>query len=401
MIMADNRRRDEFMANVIQGLATTNQNNNNPSSGNNTRERNYNVMPDLSQRISKFEGSGGSHEVKEWLRTLNGMRARQHWSNDIALETATMNLTRGAKNWYRLIADRITTFEEFETEFRNTFLINESVTVRWNKMQSRVQGKDGDVTDYFYSKAQKCARLGLDFAGRREQILGLWSRELYGAMAARNHVDLNDLYHSIMADEEMRTQRTNRIKMQHDKPASTPSTRPRTATTQQTKDTSTNVKTSSNINEIVTQESNIQEPTGREEWDEEILHINCVTETTEDAVSKYLKPVLLGEHQVMGLIDQGSATCTIKALVVLKNDLRMIKRPLDLRSFGPEHCQVHSPGIITEDVIIDGVQVSAVDFRIVPDDAQATDVIIGRTFTDHTTVNYHKIGNELKFEAVD
>lgn len=100
-----------------------------------------------------------------------------------------------------------------------------------------------------------------------------------------------------------------------------------------------------------------------------------------------------------GLIDPGSAACTIKTMIVTQNNLQMKSQPIDLRSFGPEHFKVHSPGIVVLDVVIDGVKVQDVDFRVVPDNAQAVETIIGRTYTDHPRVNYHKVGDQLKFES--
>ena len=49
------------------------------------------------------------------------------------------------------------------------------------------------------------------------------------------------------------------------------------------------------------------------------------------------------------------------------------------------------------DVSVDDVLLEKICFHVVPDDAQALDVIIGRTFTDHSRMNYCKEGDKLTF----
>lgn len=59
---------------------------------------------------------------------------------------------------------------------------------------------------------------------------------------------------------------------------------------------------------------------------------------------------------------------------------------------------VTSPGIVQATIVIDGASVSDVVMRVVLDDTQAVEAIIGRSFTDHPTVNYHKVEDTLTFE---
>lgn len=435
MILEDNRRRDVMMAELLRSMSTT------------TRDTNYNIMPDLSQRFSPYDGTTGAVGARDFLRTLNGMKTRQHWSDDIALEVASMNLTGGARDWYRMYAEEITTFDQFTTKFKNTFIVNESAGQRWEEMQKIIQGKDEDVTKYFYAKAKKCARLDLSFEDTKEQILiGLRSKDVYDAMAAKEHADLTHLYHSIIRDMTTRSQRVQRIKTTTERPTTLTAQRPRgtyaSAATQHNTEISTSASREATGQGAVGTKSSPPRPRSLPRFNQEgeakcyncnnyghiakdcdqpvkprncktcdkrhlpgecdrgSLNINCVMTTAEDTVRKYVKPVKLGDAEVTGLIDPGSAACTVKATAILRYGWEMIKQPLHLRSFGPEEYQVFSPGIIKQDVTVEGVTVKQIPFRVVPDDAQATDVLIGRPFTDHPSVNYHKVGEKLTFELV-
>lgn len=78
MILADNRQIEEMVAMLMNNLGTT------------FRSTNYDVMSNLSKRISTYDGNRGSRVAREWLGMLNSITSRQHWSDDIALETVCL-----------------------------------------------------------------------------------------------------------------------------------------------------------------------------------------------------------------------------------------------------------------------------------------------------------------------
>ena len=41
-------------------------------------------------------------KAREWLLTIEGMRAMHNWPDNIALETARSHLKGGAKDWYHM-----------------------------------------------------------------------------------------------------------------------------------------------------------------------------------------------------------------------------------------------------------------------------------------------------------
>ncbi|KAL7304360.1 hypothetical protein TKK_0003160 [Trichogramma kaykai] len=71
-------------------------------------------------------------------------------------------------------------------------------------MSERVQRKDEPIQQYFQNKVKLCADLRLSTEEMKEQVLvGLWSRDLFNAMSARTHVDVDALLHD-MLDYEYR-----------------------------------------------------------------------------------------------------------------------------------------------------------------------------------------------------
>lgn len=111
----------------------------------------------------------------------------------------------------------------------------------------------------------------------------------------------------------------------------------------------------------------------------------------------YLKDVNIGAGTPKGLIDTGSAACTIKASQVLLKNLPLCAAPDALKSFGPDNFQVISPDTILVDITIDGVPVKNVTCQIVPDDVQPLDMLIGRTCTTAPGVEHRQVNGKLVF----
>lgn len=97
----------------------------------------------------------------------------------------------------------------------------------------------------------------------------------------------------------------------------------------------------------------------------------------------------------MGLIDPGSSDCLIKASTVLTCGFKFISSPSTLIGFGGG--ETKSSGIIYENLKVDACEVDGVRFRVVPDDAQQYDIIIGRNFTELPQIVYFKIDDRLEF----
>lgn len=116
--------------------------------------------------------------------------------------------------------------------------------------------------------------------------------------------------------------------------------------------------------------------------------------------SKYNKKIMIGDVKNFdAIVDAGSSDCLIKASLVLEHTFKFIYAPSILVGFGRAGNEVKSSGVIEETVEIDECRAEKVRFRVVPDDVQPYDVIIGRNFTELPTISYFKIDDKLEFRA--
>lgn len=78
-------------------------------------------------------------------------------------------------------------------------------------------------------------------------------------------------------------------------------------------------------------------------------------------------------------IDMGASVNTIKATIVLRESFH-IKINSVLEGFGNK--TVESPGIVNEIFVMESLKPKLMTFRVVPDDVQTVDVILGRPLTE-------------------
>lgn len=105
-------------------------------------------------------------------------------------------------------------WKTFKLTFETTFVIPESVSDRWQRMIDRMQQKDESLSAYFHAKTKLCVDLKLEFCGIKEQVLGLWSKELCISLT-RHHNSLDNLLHDI-ANERILTQRAAHTRFNKD-----------------------------------------------------------------------------------------------------------------------------------------------------------------------------------------
>lgn len=94
-----------------------------------------------------------------------------------------------------------------------------------------------------------------------------------------------------------------------------------------------------------------------------------------------MKEVSINENKFKGFIVTGSSDCTIKSSTVLK---------FDTKTEEVINFKVISTVILNADVTVDNVLVKNIPICIAPDDLQVLDVIIGRTFSEHSKVEYRR-----------
>lgn len=120
----------------------------------------YNVLPDLSHNISNFNGISGAASARVWIKQLESTATLHNWTETVAFETARSHLEGAAKNWYLANIDEVKDWKTFRKAFSNTFLLEKSLTERFQEMQARVQQHNEHTTEYFFDKLRLCKALG-------------------------------------------------------------------------------------------------------------------------------------------------------------------------------------------------------------------------------------------------
>ena len=85
-------------------------------------------------------------------------------------------------------------------------------------------------------------------------------------------------------------------------------------------------------------------------------------------------------------IDMEASVSTIKATTVLREGFAMQRTISLLGAFSAG--VVKSPGLINEILCFEGLKPRQVAFRVVPDNAQKVDVIMGRNVTEALDLTY-------------
>ena len=162
----------------------------------------FQVMPDLSKGISEYNGLGGSTKAKLWIERIKSMHTVHHWPLELCLETARCNLIGPAYHWYATYHEEITDWDQFERRFRSTFVPKSSLPEKWKKMQDRVQRKGESVESYFHEKVMICTELNLKFEDTKEQVLvGLFNRNVASRLLHTDHWDLDNLLRDLKRSE--------------------------------------------------------------------------------------------------------------------------------------------------------------------------------------------------------
>ncbi|KAG0429788.1 hypothetical protein HPB47_023310 [Ixodes persulcatus] len=90
-----------------------------------------------------------------------------------------------------------------------------------------------------------------------------------------------------------------------------------------------------------------------------------------------------GITPLSAMIDTGSSSCLLQASAAAKCGVKFLKDSTALYGFGNRSVPVATAmGRCVSDLVIDGVKGSKSDVLVVPDDAQAVERIVGRTFTE-------------------
>lgn len=364
----------------------------------------HQVMPDLSQGISTYDGERYGSVAREWITKIRSSGALHRWTDAVKLETARMNLRGAARAWYDARELELQTWPAFEAAFEKTFDKKLSTTELWEKMRARVQNHKEGLSSYFHDKNRMCKDVGLNFIEAKEQIItGLARMEVKSALLTKMHADADELLHDILALERIHDQGatkkmaavikpnvTETVQLTRNEPHTRHRKAPRWNENGQPKCFNCNLYGHISRECEKPKRSTKSETTAR-------------VQTVEDTkVNKYLKDVVInGRETVTGIIDGGSSICTVKDSTA--SQLRLVRTfgKKELYAFG----NTQTPAVICDAKIdatieVDGVS-AKVELWVVANNAQTADVIVGRTYTELPHVAYLKVGENLIFGRQD
>lgn len=93
-------------------------------------------MPDLSKSIDTFNAEKGSKDAADWLQRLETTGRLHFWPEPILFETARAHLVGAAKYWYQGRSKDLSSWNDFKSAFKKTFLSEKSKSELWKCMQA-------------------------------------------------------------------------------------------------------------------------------------------------------------------------------------------------------------------------------------------------------------------------
>lgn len=102
--------------------------------------------------------NGDIDEAVMWLLNFKEVATTNLWSEEMRLRQLPQSLTHGAKSWFRTtwMYSLPSTWIEFETQFKQTFLrsgINDHLRVKLSNLK---QGPDQDLLQYYFKATELC-----------------------------------------------------------------------------------------------------------------------------------------------------------------------------------------------------------------------------------------------------
>lgn len=402
-MLEENKRRDEMLERVLSSSRA--------STGT------YQIMPDLTKTISTFSGN---ENASEWLDKIISMMTLHQWPDAFALETARSNLVGGALQWWHTYKQDINNFNDFTRAFRETFLQDEGLPVKWKKMSERIQRKDEALSEYYHAKVRLCKDLSLNFAETKEQILiGLYDRNICSAMLSKVHDNFNSLLHDLQNYERVEKARIERIKdksegkrqvtkvienNRYERQEKSDTYMPRR--NEEDKPLCFNCKKYGHVAKYCKfprasitcfackKEGHLQRNCPGAS-NREALSINYATDELKENDIKYFIDAKLDGKAIRSYIDQGSKCVTLRRQDARTLDVRYdkLKNPVTIKGYGMG--QVIPVGQLTAELEVDAAKAQVTVF-VVPDEAQEIPLLVGQPFTEQPHVTLVKRGKTLR-----
>lgn len=101
----------------------------------------YKPEASLSKFLAKpkhFKGDEDENPLR-WLKRINRIRKGVPMGDQQCLTMAGSYLTGAAESWWEMVEDRVSTWSQFEEQFRARFAGKDKQHIWWNKVESRQQ----------------------------------------------------------------------------------------------------------------------------------------------------------------------------------------------------------------------------------------------------------------------
>ena len=127
------------------------------------------MMGALPNIFVNFNGESDDIVAEEWLSQLNSSSILHNWPENYKLEIARLHLIGAARDWYSARRHQLTTWVQFELQFKRTFVKSMTLTEKLVKLQNRVQGVTESLEAYMHAKYILCQALHLPLVECRMQ----------------------------------------------------------------------------------------------------------------------------------------------------------------------------------------------------------------------------------------
>lgn len=382
------------------------------------------MFTNLDHSVKVFTGSESNYDAADWIQSVENVADLNAWPVAYRMQFVRANVTEAARDWflYRTFAD----WDNFVKQFRTTFVRKMLISNCLDALKERKQGKDEPVMNYFQEKVRWCRELSLGVSKTRDYVIrGLYKWELAQYALEREHRNLDELLNDLLDWTRMftvRGEQTRYIKTNKDmKKNLEPRNNSRwpklsveagaaametAATTRKSAEYDSScwkcnkeghiskdcpVRRKSVVTCYSCQGGHFSRQCTKRRT------TNLVTERKEIAIHPYVKCGTINGLEVKVLIDTGSHYSLIKTSMAKKCGLPITKINTALYGIGDvNNPAVKVSGEIVSTIVIDEVEAGPVQLLIVPDDAQGSEVIVGRNWFDDPAVVYWKEDGQMK-----